>query len=56
MTTLQARSWAQVTQYVPSPSEHSRLWATARTALGFAAVVALLAAVLSIRVLVYVHL
>jgi fatty acid desaturase len=56
MTTLQARSWAQVAQRVTKPRDHSRFWAIARTALGIAILVALLAAALAIRVLVYVHL
>ena len=56
MTTLQARSWALVAQRVTKPREHSRFWEIARNALGFALIVALLAAALAIRAIVYVHL
>jgi ABC-type Fe3+ transport system permease subunit len=56
MTTLQARSWAHVTQRVTRPRDPSRFWAIARTALGIALVAALLAAAFAMRVLVYVHL
>jgi ABC-type Fe3+ transport system permease subunit len=56
MTTLQARSWAQVAQRATKPRDRSRFWAIARNALGIALLVALLAAALAIRVLVYVHL
>jgi len=56
MTTLQARSWAHVAQRATGRSDHSRRWAPVRAALGIAVLVALLAAGLAIRVLVYVHL
>ena len=56
MTTLQARNWAHVAQRVTKGRGHSGPWAKARTALGIALLVALLAAAFAIRVLVYVHL
>jgi hypothetical protein len=56
MTTLQARNWARVAQRATEVRDHSRLWEHVRSALGIALLVALLAAALAIRVLVYVHL
>ena len=55
MTTLQARNWAQAAQRATGRSDHSRRWATVRAALGIAVLVALLAAGIAIRALVYVH-
>ena len=56
MTTLQARNWAHVAQRATKPRDHSRILEIARTVLGIAVLVALLAAALAIRVLVYVQL
>lgn len=56
MTTLQARSWAHVAQRATEPRDHKRFWAISRNALGIALLLALLAAGLALRVLVYVRL
>ena len=55
MTTLQS-TWAHVTERVTKARDHSWIWAIARTALGIAILVAVLAAGFAIRVLVYVPL
>jgi hypothetical protein len=56
MTTLQTRSWAHVVERSTKARDSSRIWAIARTALGIAILVAVLAAGFAIRVLVYVPL
>ena len=56
MTTLQARSWAQVAKHAGEPRDFSRLKAAACTTLGIAILVAVLAADIAIRVFMFVPL
>jgi len=56
MTTLQARSWAQVAKHAGKPRDYSRLKAAACTALGIAILVAVFAAGIAIRVFMFVPL
>ncbi|HTP60628.1 MAG TPA: hypothetical protein VMJ14_00955 [Burkholderiales bacterium] len=56
MTTLQARSWAQVAKHAGEPRDYSRLKSAACTALGIAILVAVFAAGIAIRVFMFVPL
>jgi len=56
MTALQARSWAHVVEHSTKARDCSRTWAVARSALGIAILVAVLAAGIAIRVLTFVPL
>ena len=56
MTTLQARSWAEVAKHAGKPLDYSRLKAAACTALGIAILVAVFAAGIALRVLIFVRL
>jgi hypothetical protein len=56
MTTLQARSWARFGRRETKSRDYSRIRVLARDALGIAVLVALFAAGIAIRVLMFVHL
>lgn len=56
MTTIQARSWTNAEKRTAKARDHGGLHEKARTAIGIALLVVLLAAAVAIRVLVYVHL
>ena len=56
MTTLQARNWAHVARHSNKARDYSKVWAAARTALGFALIGVLLFAALALRAYMFVHL
>jgi hypothetical protein len=56
MTTLQARSWARFGRRETRSRDYGRIRALVRDALGIAVLVALFAAGIALRALVFVHL